>query len=367
MHSRFFLSLFSFLSFFYCFGFAQAQSSPITREAGFLLIWQPLHRAIDNVREKQFLDIPDGDSHAREIRFAKSRGVLDDEDSKFYPNDGLYILDALTWLFRSRNVDDVDKITKERLYVYLTKYPLPSGDHLIAWEPDYGSGELLNRAGTTLVTEEQLQSLMRDLDSALRDEVHEASMYGEEFQGKGTAFGETFDMNLLTAAHRTLPYNTLMKVTNVDNGKSVTVRINDRGPYVKGRDLDLSVAAFTSIADRRLGKIHATFERIGDATIVGPCVQPGTRQQRITRSTILNPGIPHILHLGDTMTISSSKAFVIRSVRYPDGNDTRLENWILSRETYSFKPSVEGDYKFNLSSVNGHKRQMEMRVVDCSK
>lgn len=72
-----------------------------------------------------------------------------------------------------------------------------------------------------------------------------ASFYGQGdgFSGKKTANGERFDPNLLTAAHRTLPYGTKLKLTNPENGKSVTVRINDRGPYVRNRDLDISYQA----------------------------------------------------------------------------------------------------------------------------
>jgi len=69
-----------------------------------------------------------------------------------------------------------------------------------------------------------------------------ASFYGldDGFHGKLTANGEVFDMNGMTAAHRTLPLGSLVKVTNLDNKKSVILRINDRGPYVKGRELDCS-------------------------------------------------------------------------------------------------------------------------------
>ena len=70
-----------------------------------------------------------------------------------------------------------------------------------------------------------------------------ASYYGDAHQGRRTANGERFDMHALTAAHRTLPFGTRVKVTNLDNGRSVVVRINDRGPYVKGRVIDLSKAA----------------------------------------------------------------------------------------------------------------------------
>jgi rare lipoprotein A len=70
-----------------------------------------------------------------------------------------------------------------------------------------------------------------------------ASYYAEEFNGRQTASGEVYDMEGLTAAHPTLPFNTRVRVTNLDNGKSVVVRINDRGPFKKGRILDLSYRA----------------------------------------------------------------------------------------------------------------------------
>src|SRR5215471_1482417 len=75
------------------------------------------------------------------------------------------------------------------------------------------------------------------------EQTGEASSYGQEFQGKTTAAGEKFNKNDLTAAHPTLPLGTKAKVTNLENGKSVDVRINDRGPYVKGRDIDVSQGA----------------------------------------------------------------------------------------------------------------------------
>lgn len=74
-----------------------------------------------------------------------------------------------------------------------------------------------------------------------------ASWYGPNFHGKLTANGEIYDMYKLTAAHRTLPFNTIVKVTNLDNGKSVQVRVNDRGPYAKNRIIDLSKKAAEEI------------------------------------------------------------------------------------------------------------------------
>lgn len=74
-----------------------------------------------------------------------------------------------------------------------------------------------------------------------------ASWYGPKFHGRQTANGERYDMNKLTAAHRTLPFNTYVRVLNRDNGREVTVRINDRGPFAKGRVIDLSRAAAKKI------------------------------------------------------------------------------------------------------------------------
>jgi len=74
-----------------------------------------------------------------------------------------------------------------------------------------------------------------------------ASFYGQEFAGQPTANGEIFDPSGLTAAHKEYPFNTILKVTNLKNKKSVIVRVNDRGPFVAGRTLDLSRGAAAQI------------------------------------------------------------------------------------------------------------------------
>ena len=76
-----------------------------------------------------------------------------------------------------------------------------------------------------------------------------ASYYHNKFNGRKTASGEVFSNNKLTAAHRTYPFGTYLKVTNVANGKSVVVKVNDRGPFTKGKELDLSHKAFMDITD----------------------------------------------------------------------------------------------------------------------
>lgn len=92
----------------------------------------------------------------------------------------------------------------------------------------------------------------------LSTHVGQASWYGPGFSGKSTASGDVFDETKLTAAHKTIPLGTKAKVTNLQNGKSVEVEINDRGPYTEGRIIDLSQAAAKSIGiiDRGVAKVR---------------------------------------------------------------------------------------------------------------
>jgi len=87
-----------------------------------------------------------------------------------------------------------------------------------------------------------------------------ASWYGDQFHGKKTASGDKYNMNEYTAAHKTLPFGTKVKITNQKNGKSVIVEINDRGPYVKSRQFDLSKAAFETIGNPDRGVISIDYE-----------------------------------------------------------------------------------------------------------
>jgi len=91
-----------------------------------------------------------------------------------------------------------------------------------------------------------------------------ASWYGKEFHGKLAANGEAFDMTAYTAAHRKLPLGSVVRVVNLTNGKTVQVRINDRGPYVAGRMLDLSHAAARELGMVEAGTTAVQIEVIGD-------------------------------------------------------------------------------------------------------
>jgi rare lipoprotein A len=95
-----------------------------------------------------------------------------------------------------------------------------------------------------------------------------ASYYADEFHGKQTSNGEIYDMNSLTAAHRTFPFGTKVRITNLENGKTVIVRVNDRGPFHEGRIIDLSLAAAKELDVVRSGTARVRIEVLewGDGT-----------------------------------------------------------------------------------------------------
>lgn len=101
--------------------------------------------------------------------------------------------------------------------------------------------------------------------TAVAEETGIASYYAHEFHGRTTASGETYDENELTAAHRTLPFGTRVRVTNLANQRSIVVRINDRGPFVEGRIVDVSYAAARRLDFIEAGLTSVRLEVLADA------------------------------------------------------------------------------------------------------
>jgi rare lipoprotein A len=111
-----------------------------------------------------------------------------------------------------------------------------------------------------------------------------ASWYGRKFHGKRTASGERFDMYALTAAHRTFPFGSIVQVTDLENGRSVRVRINDRGPFKSGRIIDLSYAAARELRIVKRGVVRVKI------TLVGHMRIPAHRDQRFRAKVITHFG-----------------------------------------------------------------------------
>jgi rare lipoprotein A len=103
-----------------------------------------------------------------------------------------------------------------------------------------------------------------------KPQVGEASWYGPGFHGRRTASGEIFDMHAISAAHRTLPLGTVIEVRNLENGRTLVARVNDRGPWVHGRIVDLSMAAAEELGLYRSGVARVR------VTVVGGPLEPAT-------------------------------------------------------------------------------------------
>lgn len=164
-----------------------------------------------------------------------------------------------------------------------------------------------------------------------------ASWYGPNFHGKLTANGEVYDMNGVTAAHRTLPFGTILLVENLDNGKTVQVRINDRGPYAKDRIIDLSKGAAEQVdmlgpgtARVRLYLLEGDLEnsRITDIKVPTYTVQLGAYQEK-------NEAEKHSEEIDDsfveTVKVNGTTFYRVYKGIYTDPEDAKTEMDRLNR------------------------------------
>jgi rare lipoprotein A len=141
-----------------------------------------------------------------------------------------------------------------------------------------------------------------------------ASWYGNPFHGRRASNGEIFDMYKLTAAHRTLPFETMVRVTNLSNGKSATVRITDRGPFVDNRIIDLSLAAAREIDSIGPGVVPVRIEVLGNVDVTAGffTVQVGAFRERTNAE-----------RLRDRLSASYAPIF-IQQYDSPDGTFYRV-------------------------------------------
>lgn len=137
-----------------------------------------------------------------------------------------------------------------------------------------------------------------------------ASWYGNPYNGRRTASGEIFDMEQLTAAHRTFPFNTWLEVTNLTNGKQVEVRVTDRGPFIKGRVIDLSLRAARDIDMVREGVVRVRIKVIAPPLIVTPVSANSANSRKAPAQPVIGPrsepAIPRDAGSGPSSTKSTS-------------------------------------------------------------
>ena len=160
------------------------------------------------------------------------------------------------------------------------------------------------------------------------DEVGIASWYGPTFHGKDSASGEVFDEMAMTAAHPTLPIPSLVRVTNLENGKQVTVRLNDRGPFVDDRIIDLSKAAGAALDLHGKGTAKVRVEYVGpapaeaNAAPVHPVVQKMTI--RVEPIAAVQPALV-------VRPVVAAKGFFLQAGSFADlGNANKLRDQLRS-------------------------------------
>ena len=211
--------------------------------------------------EKPFEDTELGEWYTKYVVIAKNRGIIDGRENNLFKP------------FESVNLAEALKILEKTLKNYLPTSPQedPFADvQTTSWYADYfqyaKDREMLNINSDNTVNpyQEMTRGYLAEVIYKLKyfgEDYHfgKATYYGAAVQGHGTASGETFDMNAMTAAHKTLPFGTIVEVTNIANGKTVQVRITYRGPYGPGRVLDLTSGAFKKIADLHEGVINIQY------------------------------------------------------------------------------------------------------------
>ena len=125
-------------------------------------------------------------------------------------------------------------------------------------------------------------------DAAVFEEEGLASWYGKEYHGQPTSSGERFDMHAMTAAHRTLPFGTRVEVTCPSNGRTVEVRINDRGPFIPGRIIDLSYEAAKALGVAVKGLDRVKIRTVG--RVEGPMPRPSIQAESDPKRLVIQVG-----------------------------------------------------------------------------
>lgn len=214
----------------------------------------------------------------------------------------------------------VDLIKKSKKRVQQVEIEKAIEDGTITANPIYKIGNPYQVGGVWYYPE-------RDL---AYDETGIGSWYGDEFAGRLTANGEIFDPNMVTAAHKTLPMPSVVRVTNLDNGKSLVVRINDRGPFVAGRVIDLSREAARLIGYRDQGIARVRVQVLAEQTLRLEKLAKSGNFDEITGDVVAMPTVAVVEQPEVSMTATSSTGKTVNSDA-EDDNVSALELLARSR------------------------------------
>ena len=188
------------------------------------------------------------------------------KDGTFKPEDTINLSEALKMIVNANQLVSVYPESAEDFFAdadaeaWYAKYINFASENGLIY-PDSGNNI---EPGKTLTRADLIYIIYRQETAAFSGNIEygQATYYGNIFEGMGTASGEPFDETEMTAAHKTLPFGTYVRVTNLANNQTVEVKINDRGPYGEGRIIDLSKSAFKEIGALSTGVLNVEVEII---------------------------------------------------------------------------------------------------------
>jgi len=302
----------------------------------------------------QFPDVPGSAWFTDYVRTASERGIVKGyADGKFYPEAKVTRAEFVKMLIESFEVpliatSEIDwfapyinTATASRL---LPEEDLPH-DHITRGEV----AEIIFRATQVALDDYNEKYTYRA--------TGKASYYNEGFAGRSTANGEIYDPYGFTAAHRTLPFDTRLRVYNQD-GKFIVVRINDRGPYHEDRVLDLSERAFEELAPISRGVINVDFEVLSDPQDVPVAIPEQIRPNLQLESR--NPEVP--ISLYDRLRTQTGQSEVPEKMSLPDTQP--LFNETISSLSTDFYPNVELRHFVPQRLVTGQVLRFSGRITD---
>lgn len=212
--------------------------------------------------KKPFRDVKRSDWFFHTVREAKKHGIVSGTgNGKFRPNEPVKLAEALRMLFQASGIEK-DEMTGE----------IPGGISADAWYAQ----DIAHAVSQTILTQQENGAIFPPEEELTRGELSlllyrflktqdnmnfgYASWYGDGLAKTKIPNGHEYKEKNLTAAHKTLPFGTIVRVTNMANGKEIDVVVNDRGPYVTGRIIDLSKSAFRALEDPGMGLILVQIE-----------------------------------------------------------------------------------------------------------
>jgi rare lipoprotein A (peptidoglycan hydrolase) len=219
----------------------------------------------NELEEQPFADTPLDAWYTPYVAAAKEEGIINGySDNTFQPDKLINLAETLKIFLTSYSDISYDN-TEDYLYV-----DTPLGEWLTQYTAYAAEKGLINIYSTNTVNPSQemtrgyLAEIVYRMIMSRDHDYHfgKATYYGSALHGNKTASGDTFDMYAMTAAHKTLPFGTIVRVTNLANGEYIDVEINDRGPYGPGRVIDLSSSAFEEIAALSTGVINVQYKEL---------------------------------------------------------------------------------------------------------